>query len=404
MEFFRSRLAKSLLPYLLLAIGVIIAWHVISEFSTVFEWLGWVWRIITPFFYGFILAYIMNMPCSLFQKLYGKIKWGFIKKIARGLAIVTSYLLLVAIIVFALWLIIPNIISSVAQFIDEMPDYYERAVDFLYTFDSLEFLGIYVNMEPDAYGFLPEGFHISTGDIEAWLQDIMQGIVQNLEFDNVFQGITTVFGGAFSVVFATVLALISSIFFLIEKDKIKELLDRILKAFSPTAAYTAIMKYSRQLDKNFKQYIKTQTIDGLILGTLATAVLAFVIRSDYALILGLMLGIINYIPYFGSIFGSLIAIVVVAFTQGIGSGALAAVTLLILQQIDGNIIQPKLMGSSFKMSPLLIIISVTIGGAIADILGMLVAIPIVAVLRDIVDNIIIHFEKKKKNKQEEVSD
>ena len=107
-----------------------------------------------------------------------------------------------------------------------------------------------------------------------------------------------------------------------------------------------------------------------------------------------MLGIVNYIPYFGSIFGTLITIVVVAFTQGLTMGIAAAVTLLILQQLDANFIQPKLMGGSFSISPLLIIISITIGGAAAGVFGMIVAIPIVAVLKDILENAIQYHEKK----------
>jgi predicted PurR-regulated permease PerM len=108
-----------------------------------------------------------------------------------------------------------------------------------------------------------------------------------------------------------------------------------------------------------------------------------------------MLGVVNYIPYFGSIIGSAIAVVVVGFTQGFTMALITAVVLLITQQIDGNIIQPKLMGSSFSISPLLIIISVTVGGAISGVFGMIVAIPIMAVLKDMLHNIVVHFEKKK---------
>jgi predicted PurR-regulated permease PerM len=137
-----------------------------------------------------------------------------------------------------------------------------------------------------------------------------------------------------------------------------------------------------------------QTIDGLILGTIVTIEL-YILRSPYALVLGIMLGIVNYIPYFGSIIGSAVAVVVIAFTQGIPMAAIAAAVLLITQQIDGNIIQPKLMGSSFALSPLLIIISVTVGGALAGVFGMIIAIPIVAVLKDIFESIVIYNEKRK---------
>jgi predicted PurR-regulated permease PerM len=141
-------------------------------------------------------------------------------------------------------------------------------------------------------------------------------------------------------------------------------------------------------------YIYTQTIDGMILGTMMTIVLA-IAGSPFFLLLGLMLGIINYIPYFGSIVGTAIALVVVAFTQGLGIALILLPIMFIIQQLDGNFIQPKLMGGSFSLSPLLIIVSVTIGGAYAGILGMLMAIPIVAVLKDILDSVVEYRAKKK---------
>jgi len=121
----------------------------------------------------------------------------------------------------------------------------------------------------------------------------------------------------------------------------------------------------------------------------------FILGSPYFLILGILLGVLNYIPYFGSIIGCFIAIAVVAFTQSIGMAALAAALLLVTQQIDGNIIQPRLMSGSFSLSPLLVIISITIGGAFAGMLGMIIAIPVVAVLKDMLESIIEYFERKK---------
>jgi len=197
-----------------------------------------------------------------------------------------------------------------------------------------------------------------------------------------------------SAVFRAFLTFISSIYIILEKEKFKEFLCRVIKAFTPNLASDLVIQYSRRLNKNFKQYIYTQTIDGLILGSIATIEL-YILRSPFALVLGIMLGIVNYVPYFGSIFGSLAAVIVVAFTQGLSTAALAALILLITQQIDGNVIQPKLMGSHFRLSPFLVIVSITIGGAAAGILGMIAAIPIVEVLKVMFEGIIEYYERRK---------
>ncbi|MCL1904449.1 MAG: AI-2E family transporter [Oscillospiraceae bacterium] len=110
-----------------------------------------------------------------------------------------------------------------------------------------------------------------------------------------------------------------------------------------------------------------------------------IMRSPYAVTLGLMLGVMNIIPYFGSIIGSMIAVFIVWATSGVKSALIVAIMLLITQQIDGNFINPRIMGSSFKISPVLVIIAITIGGAIGGIMGMLFAIPVANVLKTIIE-------------------
>jgi len=196
------------------------------------------------------------------------------------------------------------------------------------------------------------------------------------------------------------LAFISSIYILVEKEKGKALAHRMIKLVASETVYSTTIEGFHRLNQNFRQYIRTQTIDGLILGTMAT-ILLLILGSPFALVLGIMLGIVNYIPYFGSIFGTVVAVIIVAITGGFTDAAIAAVSLLVIQQIDANIIQPRLMSGSFSLSPLLVIISISFGGAVAGIIGMIVAIPIVAVLKDLFDYIVSHYEEKKKRKARE---
>jgi predicted PurR-regulated permease PerM len=227
---------------------------------------------------------------------------------------------------------------------------------------------------------------------------MIQESFNDLENFSILENLTSTISaviGIGTVLFRIFIAFVSSIFILFEKDKFKAFLCRVLGIFTSELVYDVILKYSQKLNKNFRQYINTQTVDGIILGTLATIALSWM-GSVYFLTLGIMLGIVNYIPYFGSIFGSLIAIVVVLITQGWEMGLLSAAVLLVIQQLDANVIQPKLMGESFKFSPLLVIISVTVGNAFAGVLGMIAAIPIVAVLKDMMEDIISYFERKKK--------
>jgi len=364
---------KSLLPYFLLALAVIVTYKVVSQISFFANIIGGLWKIVTPFLYGFILAYIVNIPYGGIKKILGKSRNKFIGKLKKPLSIIITLIFFALIILSVLYLIIPYIYKSISFFISALPVYYERIQ---YTIEYINNMEIF-------------GIHISAEGILHTLQEMFQDI----SVENFSSTVTAIFGVG-SAIFTGILALISSIYILAEKQKFKKFLGRMLAAFTPDNIHRSILDYAGKLNKNFKRYIHIQTIDGLILGTIVTIEL-LILRSPYALFLGIMLGIVNYIPYFGSIFGSIIVVIIVAFTQGIMIAAIAAVVLLITQQIDGNIIQPRLMGGSFSLSPLLIIISITVGGAAAGIFGMIAAIPIVAVLKDILENIIKHYERKK---------
>jgi len=370
---FRSKKFKTLLPYFLFALALIVAHRIIGESAFFADAIGRGLSIISPFFYGFLLAYIVNMPCSSIQRLLAKVKINGIRKRQRALSILIVFIILVMLTVLVINLVVPAIASSIAFFIVNIPVYWESVLRFVEYFNSRELFGWYISVD----------------GIFNLIRDFFSGF----RIENLSRPIDAIVGAG-ATLFSGFIAFISSIYILLEKDKFKAFIRRLLKVISSPEVFTVVLDNFGRLNKNFRQYIRTQTIDGIILGTIAT-ILLLILGSPYALVLGIMLGIVNYIPYFGSIFGTLIAVVVVAFTQGITMGLVSAAALFTVQQIDANVIQPKLMSGSFALSPLLVIISITIGGAIAGIFGMIAAIPIVAVLKDILDSIIAHYERKK---------
>ena len=370
---FKSEKVKSLIPYFLFALAVLCAYKVITEIGFIVNIIGKLWGIIVPFFYGFLLAYVMNIPFSFVQRLLGKSKNKFIVKKSKLLSSIVTIAVFALVLFLVLYFIIPYVHKIVAFFIASLPVYYERTLEYIDFINNLDLFDVTISQER----------------ILSFLQDI----IANISIENLMSPINALFSVSSSI-FTGFLAIVSSIYILAEKEKLKAFLRRMLTAFTPGKIAGNIMEYSGRLNRNFRRYIFVQTIDGCILGTIVGIEL-FLLRSPYALILGIILGVVNYIPYFGSIIGSLVAILIVAFTQGLSMAAIAAVVLLVTQQIDGNFIQPKLMGGSFSLSPFLVIISITIGGVAAGVLGMISAIPIVAVLKDILERVIEYYEGKK---------
>jgi len=367
---------QSMVPYFILGIGLIIAFRFISEISFFTGIVGRFFGVVAPFFAGGIIAYILNLPCGGIQRLLLKINNGFIKKRSRPLSVLILLIIVIILLVFILNLIIPAIYSSILLFINEFQNYaqtFSTWIDAINDWDLPEF---FPDINEDA------------------LINVAQDFVQNFNLEGAAASLITGLGGAFMSVFRTIITIIASIYFLLEKDRLRSFIGRMIKAVTSTRTNEIIVKYASKLNFNFHRYIYTQTIDGIILGSIMIVVL-LLFGSPFALVLGIILGVVNYIPYFGSIFGTALAVLVVAFTQGIPTAAVAAVVMFTIQQLDGNVIQPKLMGGSFSLSPLLIIISVTIGGFYAGVFGMLVAIPIVAIFKDLLDDYIAYREKKK---------
>jgi predicted PurR-regulated permease PerM len=388
-RFLKSRMMAQMVPYFILAVAVIVTWHVVGSWRIFAEGLERFWGIITPFMWGVLVAYIINMPTSFFQRILNKTGKPFIIKRSRVFGFLISMILVLTLVGLALNFIIPTVYDNVVLFINEFENNQMRLLDFINRINSWDL--------PEFIGEI----YIDTDEIMASVMSWLTNFVEEFDSENVatiVNVVGNVFGSIFSTMFHGILAFVSSIFLVIHRDRFLTFARRLLTAAIAEKPYAYIMKYAGKLNSNFRMYIYTQTIDGLILGTIMTIVLA-IAGSPYFLVLGLMLGVINYIPYFGSIIGTAIALVVVAFTQGIGLAFILLPIMFAIQQLDGNFIQPKLMGGSFSLSPLLIIISVTIGGAYAGILGMLMAIPIVAMLKDILDNVITHLEAKKEKKK-----
>jgi len=373
MRFFKSPKVNMLLPYLLFATAVIIIYQVIINISFVFSALSWIFGVIAPFFYGFVLAYVLNIPCAGLRKLFGKIPSKFLNKRKKGLSIICTYLLLWLFIFFMLNLVIPQIYRSVSFFVANFQTYYDTVQG------GIAYISQQLGLD------LPGWLSIEN------LSESLLAFLQDVQFGTALFGTLTNIGMA---IFQMVIAFVASIYILIEKEAFKAYLKRMLTVLSSRSICEFVFLFAGELNRNFKQYIFTQTADSLILGAISTIFL-YLIGSPFALVLGLILGVLNYIPYLGSIVATIIAILVVLFTQGLTMGIVVAIALLIIQQVDKNIIQPKLMSSSFAVSPLLVIISVAFGGALAGMLGMIVAIPITAVLKDLWDSFLAYQERKK---------
>lgn len=377
----KNKSFKKMLPYFLLAVAVIVAFLIINQIYNRTNIFNWIWTVLAPFFYGFVIAYIVNIPYGGIQFLLGKIKIKFINKAKKPIALLLAIALVILIIYLFILFVVPGIVSSISHFIGNIPTYLRDIQNLVEGFENTEIFGMSINTDAVLMTI--------GGTIERFVSQLTQFSINSI------MSIPT-------TIFTVIIAIISSIFMLIEKETFIKFFRRVITVFVPVNVNGLVIKYTTKLNKNVKKYLYVQTLYGFVCGVLGTVTLA-IMGSPFFVLLGFLLGICNYIPYLGSIVATVIAVIFVWFSQGFTMAIVAAVAIFVVQQFGAYVIHPMLMGKSFKFSPLLVLMSVAVGGAIWGIFGMIIAIPIAVVFKDIVVDTIAYFEAKK-GKQNTQSD
>ena len=188
---------------------------------------------------------------------------------------------------------------------------------------------------------------------------------------------------------------IVSVYLLAERKRILNFLKRLASAVFNKDTYQLVGRYFNKSNEVFFKFVAGQVLDAIVVGIL-TSVAMSILGVKYAVLLGFMIGLFNLIPYFGAIIAVIIAIIITLFTGGFGQALLMAIVVIILQQIDANIINPKIIGNSLSISPLLVIFAVTIGGAYFGVLGMFLAVPIFTVIKLLIEE---YIDYKNEHKQ-----
>lgn len=359
---------KSWVAIFTVGLLLILVYKLLDNFTQIGEWIGTLFSVLAPFLVGLLIAYLLYMPCRGIENLFKRIKKrNFINKHARILSVATVYIIAILIIVIALIFVIPAIIDSAIEFVNNIQNYYNAT---LQAIDQLP-----------AESFLKSD--IITNTI-AKIQNI------DLERFTSLESIINYLKGAFNIVsgiFNAFVAFVVSIYILVERAQILKFLKKFAKAVFKKDTYSKVGEYFNKSNEIFFKFLASQFLDAIIVGVLVSVAMS-IIGVRYAVLLGFMIGLFNLIPYFGAIVAVIVAVIVTIFTGGFGQAIIMAIVVIVLQQIDANIINPKIVGSSLKMSPLLVIFAVTIGGAYFGVLGMFLSVPIMAVVKLLIEEFI----------------
>ena len=356
---------KKRISWLLIAITVVIVYKMLDNFSNVQQWFGTFFRILKPFLAGLLISYILFMPCKKIESAISKLK--FMKNRARGLSVIATYIIFVLIIIIIINCIFPVLKESVVELVGNIPGYYETLVN--------------------KYKELPEDSIFKSDVIKDKMTelsniDMRQFLsINNEKIIEYVKNIINIFSGIFDVF----VSIIVSVYILLQRTTIMRFLRRFARALFKKNTYEAVNKYFTKANEVFFTFISSQLLDAIIVGILTTIAM-LIIKVKYAPLIGFTIGLFNMIPYIGAIVAVGIGILITFITGGLGKAVAMAIVVIILQQIDANIINPKIIGVSLEVSPLLVIFSVTVGGAYFGIIGMFLGVPIAVVIKTVLND------------------
>ena len=352
-----------LVPVFVLAVLLIIIYQTFDNITGITSEIRRFLWVISPLLFGVLFAYFLYSPCLALDKVYKRSKTEFISTRSRGFSVITLFVLLAALFVFILRVIIPVLIYSI--------------VDLALNAEAL------INQLLDYLDDLPEGSVWVEYNIVGRLEEYADNFVSQFISADFIEELTRRIMSFADGVMNIVLGLIMSLYILLEHEKIKEFFRRLNKAlFSSEKARGSLNKYLERVNKVLITFIASKGLDSIINLTVVTSIL-LIFRVQYAFLLGLMAGVLNFIPYLGSLIAVAIISTLTFLTAGSGRAIPVVICLLIFQQLDGNFIEPRIMRTSLKISPILVIISVLTGGAYFGIIGMFLAVPVVTIIKQI---------------------
>ena len=369
------------LKYFSLGVALIFVYQICNNLEGVMEWLKGFTVVLAPFLWGILIAYLFYIPCrGLEKKLKKTKKNGLLNRKARGISVLAVYLIALLILILVFQYIIPILAQSIGDLINNFQSYYTASIEKL------------DQKEPDEFLSNP----------------IVQEVIKRLKevdwsqfttFENIViyaKGVGNAVTGSFS----SFVALIVSVYILLGRGEIVAYLCRLGKSIFKPKTYNLLYSYFEKGNEIFFKYVGSQFLDAILVGSIASVALS-ILGVKYAVLLGVMIGLSNMIPYIGAIVGIRIAAIITLITGGLGQAIAMLVTIIILQQLDANIINPKIVGDSLKISPLLVIFAVTVIGAYFGIIGMFLSVPIIALAKLMLEHFMAARAEQKQEKIEE---
>ena len=344
---------------------------VLLNFSTITGWIGSVISAMSAFIYGFVIAYICN---AIYKKVY-KYIFKFVEKnkarpkLRKTLSLILTYIIFIVLICLFIWAIVPSLVSSIDSLLEDLDKIVHNLTD---TLSSVLDIVPFIDKESTL-----------TSVTEFFSTDSETGVFETL-LTYLKENLASIAIDSVTVILNIFVGFILSIYFLIYKEKMIAKIKRVLCAFLSEKRYNGVIDFGRYTDKIFGRYMLGTLVDSFFVGIVMFVIL-WIFQFPQPALIAVTCGITNIIPFFGPFIGAipsalLILIMPIEEGGGLFMVLIFVAIVFVLQQIDGNIIAPQIHGASTGMTPIGVIAAVTFSSHVFGFWGMVIGVPLCAVI------------------------
>ena len=360
----------------LVACASIMFYLIASEISSFQIKLGEIISTFMPFIIGFIMAYLFNFILKFYENCLSKL--DFFKKakpkFKRIIGLILTYITVLVLVFLFLNFVFPQLVSSIMGLVNDIPSYVSRATDLVNEFNEK------YDIQEEYYNFLLERWNIYKESIIKFatnLIPVLGNFVKN----------------TLSYLWNIVIGIIVSIYLLIDKERFFGIIRKVNKAIFSESVANRLAELTSRSNYIFGRFLSGKILDSFIIGVL-TFIVVTIFTMPYTILISFIVGITNIIPFFGPFIGAIPCAIIILFVSPMKALWFIFI-IFIIQQIDGNIIGPKILGDSLGISAFWILFSLLVGGKIFGFIGLIIGVPLFVLIYSIVKDIVENRLKKK---------
>ena len=359
-------------------VGLTIAILIILHFDVAIKGISALVGFMSPIILGFVVAFVINVILIRLEKIYfPHTNNRFLKKSRRPVCIALALLIILAVIAFVIAMVIPELINAFSILAKEIPASYDSILDKI---------SVFISKVPALENWLVTTLEIDLEhprDIEwtKFFTKVVELIIgsKDGQLNSIMDSTVSIVSGIGSGIVSFCIALVFGIYVLAYKEKLSYQVHKLIRSYLKPKAENIIYYICHVASETFSNFIVGQCTEAVILGTLCIIGMS-IFRFPYAVMIGTLVGATALIPIIGAYVGAIVGAIMVMTQGGPIQALLFIVFIIVLQQIEGNLIYPKVVGSSVGLPGIWVLAAVTIGGSMNGVFGMLLSVPLAATL------------------------